>query len=157
MIDSRKTGAYISRLRREKDWTQLELADRVHVTPQAVSRWETGDSFPDVELLVQLAQIFNVSVDALLSGEPTAARGIHGKATTGEVVTALSQGRAEQVAKMILEKEADLESVLEAAPITRPSLMDQVVEKIAGFEFTSRANCRAGSVYRTGPAQRAGG
>ena len=91
MIDSRITGAFISRLRREKDWTQLELADKVHVTPQAVSRWETGDSFPDVDLLVQLSQIFGVSVDTLLNGGQLASRPDRGKATAGDVVTAFAQ------------------------------------------------------------------
>jgi len=38
MIDPKKTGAFISQLRRQRDWTQSELAERLHVTPQAVSR-----------------------------------------------------------------------------------------------------------------------
>ncbi len=74
MIDSRKTGAYISKLRKEKDWTQLDLSDRLHVTPQAVSRWETGDSFPDLNTLVEIGKVFRVSVDDLLDGEPVSQR-----------------------------------------------------------------------------------
>ena len=61
MIDLRKTGAYISSLRRSKDWTQLELAEKLHVTHQAVSRWETGDSFPDVTTLARIAQLFETA------------------------------------------------------------------------------------------------
>ncbi len=46
MIDSHKTGALIAKLRREKDWTQLELAEQLHVTPQAVSRSGDGRLLP---------------------------------------------------------------------------------------------------------------
>jgi transcriptional regulator with XRE-family HTH domain len=73
MIDSRITGAYISRLRRDKDWTQLDLADQLNVTHQAVSRWEKGDSFPDIAVLARMAALFGISVDDLLNGGPTAA------------------------------------------------------------------------------------
>ena len=153
MIDPRKTGAYISKLRREKDWTQLELAEKLHVTPQAVSRWETGDSFPDLGLMVELGKVFKVSVDNLLNGETTPAthersrwlslRGAQppSKATTGEVLTELAQGQPEKVAKMVAEGKADLESVIEAGPLARPSTMDKVVEELqaaqnqTGFKF----------------------
>lgn len=61
-------GGKISELRRRKDWTQDELAQRVGVSAQAVSKWETGQSMPDIALLSPLADAFGVSVDALLNG-----------------------------------------------------------------------------------------
>jgi len=136
MIDSRITGAYISRLRREKDWTQLEMADRLNVSHQAVSRWETGESFPDISLLVTLAQVFNVSVDSLLNGEKVMQPDQPHKATTGDIVTALASGHPENVARMVREDQADFEEVLEAAPLTRPSTMGKVVENLGGYKFT---------------------
>jgi len=68
IVEPRRTGAYISRLRKEKDWTQQDLAERLFVTNQAVSRWELGDSFPDITILPRLAQLFGVSIDELLNG-----------------------------------------------------------------------------------------
>ena len=58
-------GNNLSRLRREKGWTQEELSQRMNVSPQAVSRWETGQTAPDLSTLCALADELNVSVDAL--------------------------------------------------------------------------------------------
>ncbi|HMN62215.1 MAG TPA: helix-turn-helix domain-containing protein, partial [Anaerolinea sp.] len=136
MIDPRKTGAYISKLRREKDWTQLDLAERLHVTPQAVSRWETGDSFPDIALLSQLAQIFRVSVDNLLNGQPASIFRDRRKVTAGDLLTELAEGHPETVAKLVREEKAGMEELLDVAPLTRPSTMDKVVEGLTGFSLS---------------------
>ncbi len=55
----------IKRLRREKEWTQEELATSLGVSFQAVSRWENAQSYPDIEFLPKLAALFGVSMDAL--------------------------------------------------------------------------------------------
>lgn len=68
VIDTRVVGAYISELRRDADMTQAEMANRLNVTHQAVSKWENGLALPDVQTLVDLAQLFGVSVDRILSG-----------------------------------------------------------------------------------------
>ncbi|MBR4656817.1 MAG: helix-turn-helix transcriptional regulator [Oscillospiraceae bacterium] len=62
-------GAVIRRLRTEKGWTQEALAERLHLTPQAVSRWETELSLPDVSQVPQLARAFGVTTDALYGME----------------------------------------------------------------------------------------
>ena len=121
MIDSRITGAYISRLRREKDWTQLEMADKLNVTHQAVSRWEKGDSFPDIAVLSSLAGLLGVSVDDLLNGGPTPPRQPGQRVSTGGVLNELAQGRAANVARMVREDQADIQTIIEAAPLARPS------------------------------------
>ena len=59
-------GAKIRLLRREKKVTQEELADYLHISPQAVSKWETGASSPDIDLLPKLAIFFGTSLDHLL-------------------------------------------------------------------------------------------
>ncbi|MBE6708473.1 MAG: helix-turn-helix transcriptional regulator [Ruminococcaceae bacterium] len=63
-------GTRIADLRNAKNITQLELAEKLGVTDRAVSKWETGGSFPDIVLLPQIADIFGVSVDYLLRGKP---------------------------------------------------------------------------------------
>ena len=66
MFSTQKFGGYLSRLRKERDMTQSELADKLNLTRQAVSKYETGDSFPDVSILVSIANIFHVTLDELI-------------------------------------------------------------------------------------------
>ena len=56
-------GKNIMRLRRMANMTQLELAERINYSDKSVSKWEQGNGIPDVRILVQLADLFNVSVD----------------------------------------------------------------------------------------------
>ena len=56
----------LKRLRKINDLTQEQLSDCMGVSPQAVSRWETGATCPDISALPQLAEIFNITVDELL-------------------------------------------------------------------------------------------
>ena len=59
-------GANVKRLRTEKNVTQEQLAEAMNVTPAAVSKWERGDSFPDITILQPLAFYFDVSLDELV-------------------------------------------------------------------------------------------
>ena len=68
-MDNLKFGAFIAQLRKEKGLTQKELADRLHVTDKAVSKWETAKGFPDVKLMEPLARELGVSLVELLQGE----------------------------------------------------------------------------------------
>ena len=68
-MDRYVTGAVIKRLREGKKMTQEDLADRIHVSSKAVSKWETGAGFPDISLLEPLAKALGISVIELLSGE----------------------------------------------------------------------------------------
>ena len=60
------TKNIILKLRTERGMSQDELADKIMVTRQAVSRWEHGISVPDAELLIQLAEVLDVNVSDLL-------------------------------------------------------------------------------------------
>jgi len=64
-----KTGQFIQILRKERKLTQTELAEMLMITNKAVSRWETGDGFPDVVILPKLSEILGVSIDEILKGE----------------------------------------------------------------------------------------
>ena len=68
-MDKYVTGSVIRRLRESRKLTQEELAERLHVTGKAVSKWETGQGFPDISLLEPLAKELGISVIELLSGE----------------------------------------------------------------------------------------
>ena len=60
----------IARLRREKGLTQEDLANYIGVSKASVSKWETGQSYPDITFLPQLATLFNISIDELMGYEP---------------------------------------------------------------------------------------
>ena len=68
-MDKYVTGAVIRKLRENKKMTQEELAEKVFVSSKAVSKWETGQGFPDVSLIEPLAKALGISVIELLSGE----------------------------------------------------------------------------------------
>lgn len=68
-MDNQKIGKYIAYKRKQRGMTQQNLADSLLVTNKAVSKWETGTSLPDISLLQDLANILDVSVDEILSGE----------------------------------------------------------------------------------------
>ena len=68
-MDMEKCGAFIRTRRSEKGLSQQELARSLHVTREAVSKWENGRGFPDVSLLQNLAESLEVSVSDLLLGE----------------------------------------------------------------------------------------
>ena len=68
-MDSSKTGTLIAAARKEKNMTQRELAEALHVSDRAVSKWERGVGFPDVSLLEPLADALGLSVTELLRGE----------------------------------------------------------------------------------------
>ena len=59
----------IKDLRKKKNMTQDELAEKLNVTRQAVSNWENGKSQPDIETLTKLAEIFDVSMERIIYGE----------------------------------------------------------------------------------------
>ena len=67
-MDQAKCGALIKSLRREKGWTQAELARRIGVTDKAVSKWERALGCPDISLLDALSREFRVDMAALVSG-----------------------------------------------------------------------------------------
>ena len=69
MIDNYITGNVIKNLRENKKMTQEELAEKINVTGKAVSKWETGQGFPDISLVEPLAKALDISVIELLSGE----------------------------------------------------------------------------------------
>ena len=79
-------GKAIVKLRKEKGLTQKELADKLNVSDKAVSSWETGKNYPDIETLQRLAVVLEVSVNGLLSGELKLAKKV-GKRKKNVIVT----------------------------------------------------------------------
>ena len=66
-MDAKATGGLIARRRKEQNWSQGDLAERLHVTDKAISKWETGRGLPSVDLLEPLAEALDLTVSELLS------------------------------------------------------------------------------------------
>lgn len=62
-----KLGQTLAELRKQNNMTQAEVADALHISYQAVSKWERDESLPDITLLPSIAELFHVSIDKLLS------------------------------------------------------------------------------------------
>lgn len=107
MFDTRKIGARIAELRKSKDMTQMELADQMLVSFQAVSNWERGNTMPDIAKLGDLARILGVSIEELL-----------GSAEQSRIVEKVVQK----------DPEIKLEEVAEVAPMLKPSQLEEAVE-----------------------------
>ena len=67
-LNPMKVGAHIHRLRKRCGLTQNQLGERLHVSFQAVSKWERGETLPDVSLLPELAQALETTIDNILIG-----------------------------------------------------------------------------------------
>lgn len=68
-MNQEKIGDFLKTLRVEKRMTQEQLAERLGVNHRTVSRWETGRTMPDFALLIELGELYGVTVDELLDGE----------------------------------------------------------------------------------------
>ena len=114
MFDTKLIGKKIATLRKAKDMTQMELADKMFVSYQAVSNWERGNTMPDISKLLELSQILGVEVDELLGSE---------KETT--------------IVNKIIDQSDDikLEEVAEVAELMKPSQVEEAVEKASDEEY----------------------
>ena len=72
-MDTLKIGRYIQHLRKAAGMTQKELAEKLSISFQAVSKWENGDTLPDTGILLDLCDILNTTADKLLNGGSLAA------------------------------------------------------------------------------------
>ena len=116
MFNTHAFGLKLAQLRKNADMTQSDLAERLNVTRQAVSKYEIGDSFPDVTILVTMAEVFGVSVDELIgAGSPTA-----GEAA---ILNSLAQGKEPDTATP--------EDVASLAVWLKPSAVERLTVNLA--------------------------
>ena len=68
-VDQVKIGTFLKKLRKEKGITQEQLAETLSVSGRTVSRWETGNNMPDISILVDIADYYDISIPEIISGE----------------------------------------------------------------------------------------
>ena len=116
MLDIKKVGVKICAFRKKSGYSQEKLAEILHISPQAVSRWENGHTLPDTQTLPVLAQIFNCTIDDIIMP----AYSFDEKIET-EKPTPLEQ-QAEHIAQIIIKKMGD-----KIMKTTIPGLDDQEI------------------------------
>lgn len=141
-------GKTIADYRKAANMTQSEVADKLGVTYQAVSKWERDESLPDITMLPKIADLFNISIDTLLRGsfemkeekEVETAKQIIEEATESEAVKDEDSKEETDLTDTIFnEVEQDIEdtfnnvgSLLEQlAPLMKPNQLDRVVSKLS--------------------------
>jgi len=125
MFDVMKFGRALSKLRKNADMTQNEVADKLNLSRQAISKYERGESFPDVSVLVLIAELFDVSLDELIGyGNPT-----EGEST---ILKDAARGSGDIVAENIAD-------VVNLAPLLKPSLLTKLSGrfKAQGLDISS--------------------
>mgnify|MGYP003297707705 FL=1 len=68
-MDQIKIGSFLKELRMEKGLTQAKLAEQLNTTNRSVSRWETGSTLPDISILIELADFYEVDIKEIIDGE----------------------------------------------------------------------------------------
>lgn len=68
-MNQEKVGNFIKEIRKKNNLTQKQLADKLNVTYQAVSKWENGKNVPDIAIMMEISKLFNVDINELLNGE----------------------------------------------------------------------------------------
>lgn len=117
-----KFGANISHLRKERDMPQSKLADMLNVTRQAVSKWERGEGFPDISILCEIANVFSVSVDALINA---------GGASDTEAAILTSVSQNQEIAKEVFEDKSVIQDIINIAPYLKVSTLSTIAEQLA--------------------------
>ena len=109
MFDTRKFGKALSVLRKQADMTQNEIADKLNLSRQAISKYERGESFPDISVLVMIAEMFSITLDKLIG---------YGDPTKGEssILKNIAVGNTEVIADSISD-------VVNLAPLLKPSIL----------------------------------
>lgn len=70
-MDQKKTGLFLKQLRKARNLTQEQAAERIGVSSRTISRWETGEYMPDISILVDIAEMYEVDVREIIDGERT--------------------------------------------------------------------------------------
>lgn len=68
-MGQKKIGSFLRELRKEQRITQEDLAEKLNVSSRTISRWETGSNMPDISLLIEIADFFDVSIPEIINGE----------------------------------------------------------------------------------------
>lgn len=116
LFSTKKFGAHISSLRKKSDMTQSELADRLYITRQAISKYEQGESFPEITILTSMAEVFGTTIDALIGA---------GNPTKTEAAVLESAALKKDMPGDLINDDV-ISEIINIAPLLKPSLLDKI-------------------------------
>ena len=112
-FDMRETGKKISDYRKQKNMTQLEIADKLNISFQAVSSWERGETMPDISKLPELAQILEVTIDDILPNHKQA-----------QIIEKINGGNISDISK---NHDISFADIVQTAPLLKPSQVNELL------------------------------
>ena len=68
-MDQKKIGVFLKELRKKKEMTQEQIAEQFNVSSRTVSRWENGNNMPDLDILIEMSDYYEVDLREILNGE----------------------------------------------------------------------------------------
>jgi len=99
-MDQKKTGELLKELRKEKNLTQEQLAEQFNISNRSVSRWETGTNLPDLSILVELADFYDVDIREIIDGERKSEMNKETKETLTKVAEYAEQDKSQLKKRM---------------------------------------------------------
>lgn len=123
-MDQIETGKFIAQMRKKKNLTQRELADKLMISPKTVSKWECGNGLPEVSLMLPLCDILGISVNELLSGKRLDE--VHYAKSAEANILRLCKEREETKFRMIVEVFIIVLTFLAAIPLLLLSEMTAI-------------------------------
>jgi transcriptional regulator with XRE-family HTH domain len=132
-MDQKKIGGFLKSLRQEKELTQEQLAEQFYVSPRTVSRWETGSNMPDLSILIDLADFYEVEIEELIAGERKSENMNEKEKNTLKKVAEYSQAQKENLRKEMFRTTGLVVAIL---------LASFILDCTDGFGLISKEVCR---------------
>lgn len=103
-MDNIKFGKFIAELRKEKNMTQKQLAEKLNLTDKAISKWERGLSFPDITILNSLAEVLEVDISEILNGEKGKKEEIDLEKAIQDAIEQVNRTKEKRIARILKAK-----------------------------------------------------
>jgi transcriptional regulator with XRE-family HTH domain len=132
-MDQKKIGGFLKSLRQKKGLTQEQLAEQFYVSARTVSRWETGNNMPDLSILIDLADFYEVEIEELIAGERKSENMNEKKKNTLKQVAEYSQAQRENLRKEMFRTTGLVVAIL---------LVSFILDVTDGFGLISKEVCR---------------
>ena len=142
-MDQRKTGNFLKDLRKKKGLTQEQLAEQFNVSSRTVSRWETGNNMPDLSILIEIADFYDVDIREIIDGERKSENMDNETKNTLKKVAEYSDAEKKILKKRLISMTLGTMILL---------LFALALEATSGFGFIPERPCQNMSDFATGLA-----
>ncbi len=126
MFNLDRFGSYITDQRLRTGLTQRQVAEKLSVSHQAISNWERGDTFPTVDLLMQIAKLYKVKLDALIGSAELSSR-------EAQIVNQIAQASPDEIASLIRAGALSAAEVLSCSPFLKTSTLSIICAELKHF------------------------